>query len=138
VAALEKAVLAEFGLIAEDPAAYFGPEELSKAKGKLIDQNLLSTEVASSYVTDTLSFWWAVATTDYFQGYEKNCRAVSFADISSFVRRYLLEAPLASTLRMAGPAFEAEPGMAERMKALGYEAVDESAAFWWQQPRAKE
>ena len=138
VAALEKAVLAEFEAVAKDPAAYFGAEELAKAKGKLIDQNLLSTEVASSYVTDTLTFWWAVATTDYFQGYERNCRAVSFSDISAFVSRYLLGAPLASTLRMAGQAFRDEPGMGGRMKALGFEAVDESAAFWWQQAGKKE
>ncbi|MBL8965929.1 MAG: insulinase family protein [Spirochaetaceae bacterium] len=132
VKALGDLVVEEFALIAKDPAAYFGAAELDKAKGKLVDLNLLSTEVASSYVTDTLTFWWAVATTDYFLGYEKNCRAVSFADIKEFIGRYLLSAPRSEALRLSGAAFDAEEAMAERMKTLGFEAVDQAAAFWWQ------
>lgn len=136
--ALRSLILSEFDLIAKDPVAYFGAEELEKAKAKLIDENLLSMEVASSFLTGTLTFWWSVATTDYFFGYEKNCSAVTFSDISDLIRRYLTGTSpestpaAASAVRFAKSALLGEPDMGERMQALGYEAVDPGAAFWWQ------
>jgi zinc protease len=132
VATVEKTVRDEFALIAKDPAAYFGPEELAKAKAKLIDQNLLSTEISSNYVTSTLTFWWAVATTDYFFGYEKNCDKVSFADIKGLIDGYLLGTHDAQALRMKADAFAQEAGMADKVKSLGYTEVTADNAFWWQ------
>ncbi len=132
VEALRALVTEEFKTIAADPAAYFGEEELAKAKTKLIDQNLLSMEKAGSFVTGTLSFWWSVATTDYFFGYEENCSKVSFVDISGLIGRYLAEAPVASMLRLNSKAFAADGAMKEREAALGYSEVDPEAAFWWQ------
>jgi len=132
VSALEAAVESEFALISKDPEAYFGPEELAKAKAKLIDQNLLSTEVASSYVTSTLTFWWAVATTDYFFGYEANCEKVSFADIKSLIGNYLVGKPHVSALRLKSDAYASEGDMAEKAKAQGYVEVTADNAFWWQ------
>ena len=132
VAALEKAVREEFALIAKDPAAYFGAEELAKAKAKLIDQNLLSTEVPSSYVTGTLVFWWAVATTDYFFGYEANCNKVSFADISTLINGYIATSPCATSLRLKSDFYDAEPNMPKLVKERGYTVVGPDNAFWWQ------
>ena len=132
VAALEKAVREEFALIAKDPAAYFGAEELAKAKAKLIDLNLLSTEVPSSYVTDTLVFWWAVATTDYFFGYEANCAKVSFDDIKGLINGYLVNSPCATALRLKSDFYDGEPGMADLVKSQGYTVVGADNAFWWQ------
>jgi zinc protease len=132
VSALEAAVEGEFALIAKDPEAYFGPEELAKAKAKLIDQNLLSTEVASSYVTSTLNFWWAVATTDYFFGYEANCGKVSFGDIQSLIANYLVGRPRVSALRLKSDAYASEGDMAQKAKAQGYVEVSADNAFWWQ------
>jgi zinc protease len=131
---LRAALRAELEAIAADPASYFGPGELEKAKAKLVDQNLLAAEVASSFATDTLAYWWAVATTDYYFGYEGNCRSVTWADISSLVRRYLLGAPSASALRLSQAAYEADPTMGERMRDLKCQAVSGDNAFWWQQP----
>lgn len=132
VAALEKAVKEEFALIAKDPAAYFGASELAKAKAKLIDQNLLSTEVASSYATDVLTFWWAVATTDYFTGYEANCSKVGFDDLKALIQTYLSTANSATAVRLRSDFHAAEPGMAEAAKASGYIEVGPDNAFWWQ------
>ncbi len=122
----------EFSLIAADPQAYFGPGELEKAKAKLVDENLLSQEVASHFVTGTLTFWWSVATADYFFGYEDNCRRVSWADISDLIGRYLISAPSAAALRMRTDAYAADPAAAEREKALGYSRIGSDNAFWWQ------
>jgi zinc protease len=130
--ALRKFLAGEFGRIAEDPAAYFGKAELEKAKNKLIDQNLLSEEIASSFVTQSLTFWWSVATTEYFYGYEDNCRKVGWADVSSLIRRYLMGAPSAAAVRIRADAYASDPSAAERERALGYAEVGADNAFWWQ------
>jgi len=129
---LRKFLKDEFAVIARDPAAYFGADELEKAKAKLIDQNLLSEEVASSFIIQSLTFWWSVATTDYFFGYEGNCRKVSWADISSLIDRYLANAPSATALRIRADAYASDPSAAEREKALGYTEIGPDNAFWWQ------
>lgn len=129
---LRKVLKDEFARIAADPAAYFGAAELEKAKAKLVDQNLLSAEVAAPFVTDTLTFWWSVATTDYFFGYEAACKSVTWADISDLIRRYILDAPDASALRLNAAAFDADSTMSQRMKELGYSIVTDADAFWWQ------
>ncbi len=132
VAQIEKAVQDELALIVKDPEAYFGKDELAKAKAKLIDQNLLSMEVATDYVTGTLTFWWAAVSTDYFFGYEANCNKVGFAEIKDLLSRYLIGATDAIGLRMKEDAFLSEPGMAEKAKSLGYTEVTADNAFWWQ------
>jgi zinc protease len=128
--ALRKLVVDEFALIAKDPAAYFGDAELEKAKTKLIDQNLLSEEVASGFVTGVLTFWWSVASTDYYFDYEKNCRNVSWADISALIGRYFGGAASASEVRLRADAYS--PAAAARAEALGYAEVGADNAFWWQ------
>ncbi len=130
---LRRVALGEFEAIAADPAAYFGPGELEKAKAKLIDQNILAAEVAAGFVSGTLPFWWAVATADYYFGYETACGAVSWEDVAELARRRLVEAPQAVALRLQTEAFYADPAMRERIVALGYELVTDLNAFWWQQ-----
>jgi zinc protease len=132
VEALRELVIREFKTIAADPRAYFGEAELATAKTKLIDQNLLVMEKAGDFVTNTLSFWWSVATADYFFGYEDNCSKVSFDDITDLIGRYLVDAPVASIMRLNTAASLADPSMKERASALGYAFVDPEAAFWWQ------
>jgi zinc protease len=125
-------VVSELAEIAKDPAAYFGAEALEKAKAKLIDQNILAGEVASSYVTSTLTFWWSVASADYFFGYEENCHKVSWSDISSLVKRYLLGTNSAALVRIRSDAYASDPKAAEREKTLGYAEIGPDNAFWWQ------
>jgi zinc protease len=119
----------EFTQIARDPAAYFGEAELEKAKTKLIDQNLLSEEVASSFVTGVLTFWWSVAGADYYFDYEKNCSKVSWADISDLIRRYLETSDSACMVRLRSDAYTS---VRKRASELGYTEVGADNAFWWQ------
>ena len=134
-------VLEEFDAIARDPEAYFGKDELEKAKTKLIDQNLLSMEVASSFVTGTLTFWWSVATTDYFFSYEKNCQAVTFQDIRDLIQRYLTgvdaqaRPTVATAVRYSAADGWKEAGLRTDLAAYEYEEVSPETAFWWQQAR---
>uniref|UniRef100_A0A7C3IHJ1 Insulinase family protein n=1 Tax=Gracilinema caldarium TaxID=215591 RepID=A0A7C3IHJ1_9SPIR len=138
---LRQLVLEEFASIAKDPEAYFGKEELEKAKTKLIDQNLLSMEVASSFVTGTLTFWWSVATTDYFFSYEKNCKAVSFQDIQDLIQRYITgvdersRPAVATAVRFSTADGWKEAGLQKDITNFGYQNVSPETAFWWQQQR---
>lgn len=131
VEALREAVLAEFAEIERDPEAYFGSAELAKAKTKLVDQNLYAVEAADDFVTNTLTFWWSVATADYFLGYEKACGEVSWADIAGLVRRYLTGAS-ATLVRIRESTYASDLKMSERIAALGYTKVGAANAFWWQ------
>jgi zinc protease len=83
-------------------------------------------------VTESLTFWWSVATTDYFFGYEGNCRKVTWNDISDLIDRYLSSAPSAIEVRMRSDAYAADPTAAEREKALGYTEIGPDNAYWWQ------
>ncbi|AEJ18313.1 M16 family metallopeptidase [Gracilinema caldarium] len=139
--ALRKLLLEEFSIIAQNPESYFGKEELEKAKTKLIDHNLLSMEVASSFVTGTLTFWWSVASTDYFFSYEKNCKAVTFQDIQDLIRRYILgvdensRPAVATAVRFSTADGWKEPGLQTDITSYGYQEISPETAFWWQQQR---
>lgn len=132
VEGLREAALKEFEAMAENPQAYFGSQELAKAKTKLIDQNIYALESAESFVTDTLTFWWSTATADYFFGYEENCGKVEWADISSLLRRYILGQESAALVRIRTSTAGTDFRMAAKIEELGYEKAGADNAFWWQ------
>ncbi len=150
---LRKTVLDEFEQIAKDPRAYFGDGALEEAKTKLVDQNIYALESAGSFVTDTLTFWWSTASTDYFLNYEANCRAVTWDDISALIKKYLTgvstngqsgsastsasadqsNPAVATLVRLRTSTFGADPRMDTVIQDLGYTKVSGLNAFWWQQ-----
>lgn len=157
---MRQTVLSEFEQIAKDPKAYFGEGALEEAKTKLVDQNIYALESAGSFVTDTLTFWWSTAGTAYFFDYESNCRKVTWEDISSLIRRYLIgeagvasgtagntvaanassdsspaagaRPPVATLVRLRSSTFNADPRMDSKISELGYTRVTADNAFWWQ------
>jgi zinc protease len=129
--ALRAAVNEEFALIQKDPAAYLGAGELEKAKRKLIDDNLYAMENPSSFVTGSLVFWWAVASSDYFFGYEQNCSKVGFDDIKALLGKYLIDKPSALAVRVSEKDAKKDRAMQERIGALKFENVTATNAFWW-------
>jgi len=128
---LRAALLEELALVAKDPVAYFGEAELAKAKRKLVDDNLYSMENPASFVTGTLVFWWAVASADYFFGYEANCAKVGFDDIASLIRRYFLGANSEVALRINAADARGDPGVAKALGSGGWEEITAANAFWW-------
>lgn len=135
--ALRQAVLEEFELISQDPEAYFGVEELEKAKTKLIDQNIYAMESAETFVTGTLTFWWSTATADYFFGYEDNCRKVTWNDVKTLIAQYITgdgvsRPESASLVRIRTSTFGSDSEMAAKMQEYGYQKVSADNAFWWQ------
>lgn len=136
--ALRRAVLDELALIAKDPRAYFGDDELALAKRKLVDENLLGMENTASFVSGTLVFWWSVASSDYFFNYEENCSKVDFGDIASLIDRYLVGRASEIGVRVNALDAGADGTMAARTKALGYETITPENAFWWQRGKGAE
>lgn len=143
---LRATILSEFVQIAKDPRAYFGEGALEEATIKLVDQNIYALESAGSFVTDTLTFWWSTASTDYFLNYEENCRKVTWEDISTLIKKYLvseteenaaggtLRSPAIATLvRLRTSTFGADPRMESKIQQFGYTRVTQGNAFWWQQ-----
>jgi zinc protease len=128
---LRTAVIDELALVAADPEGYFGAGELAKAKRKLVDNNLLSMENPASFVTGTLVFWWAVASSDYFFGYEGNCDKVSFQDIGDLLRKYILDRNSGIAVRVSTKDAKKDQAMQERIGALKFEPVTAANAFWW-------
>lgn len=71
---------------------YFADEELAFAKKQLEYSELYGREQTSAFV-HTVSFWWASAGLDYYRNYLDNLRAVSRADITRYLQRYVLGKP---------------------------------------------
>ncbi|HEY9053333.1 MAG TPA: pitrilysin family protein [Rectinemataceae bacterium] len=138
VEGLRRVVADEFAIISADPEAYFGSAELEKAKATLIDQNTFAMESAENFVADTLSFWWSIATADYFFSYESQCRKVSWADISDLLIRYIVGSspsaapPCATLVRLRTSTAAADPRMAAKMVEYGYFEAAADNSFWWQ------
>jgi zinc protease len=135
---LRSALSEELALVAADPAAYFPAGALERAKTKLIDRNILAMEDGGRFVTNTLGFWWAVAGTDYFFGYQDNCLKVGWLEISRFIGRYFLGSHEAAALRAessylaANDAAHAVAGAPAAGGAPAYERVGADKAYWWQ------
>jgi zinc protease len=71
---------------------YFTDEELENAKTILAANDLFDREKLSDY-SHTIGFWWASTGLDYFRGYQRNLRAISRADISRYIKRYIQNQP---------------------------------------------
>lgn len=75
-----------------DSPTYYTDAELESAKTLLEADDLYSREKLSEYGR-TLSFWWSTTGIDYFRGYHKSLRAVTRADISRYIKRYIANKP---------------------------------------------
>lgn len=71
---------------------YFTDEQLESAKTILAIEDLFARESMSSF-THTVSFWWAVAGLDYYRGYIDSLKAVTRADITAYVTKYIIGKP---------------------------------------------
>ncbi len=121
-----KALPAELKAIKED-RTYFSDEDFAIVKTKLEDEQLLGLETPERFI-ETLSFWWAVSSADYFFDYASSMRSVERADIGRFLDRYLLSASPVVAIRLNPADYEAE---AESLAAAGFKTVTPDNAFWW-------
>jgi zinc protease len=75
-----------------DTEDYVTNEQIEVAKRKLEIKLIQEQEITSDFV-QTLSFWWASASLDYFTTYGENLRKVQKSDLQSYVRKYIKNKP---------------------------------------------
>ena len=75
-----------------DSPDYFTDEQLQTAKDMIEVSDVYSKEKTSEFV-HLVTYWWASASIDYFNGYLNNVKKVSRADIINFVHKYIKDKP---------------------------------------------
>ncbi|MBU0926281.1 MAG: insulinase family protein [Spirochaetes bacterium] len=108
-------------------AAYFSDDDYSVVKRKMEDEQILNLETPEKFI-ETLSFWWSVASTDYFFRYVPNMKKVQRSDIGAFLTKFVLSNVEVMAIRMNPADFAAE---SESLAAAGFATVSAETAFWW-------
>jgi zinc protease len=90
---------------------YYTDEELTNAKTLLEAEDLYRREKLSDY-THVLGFWWSSTGVDYYRDYHKSLRAVSRADITKYVRNYIVGKPHVA-VAMISPSAKATARLTE-------------------------
>lgn len=98
-----------------DTDDYVTDEQIEIAKRKLDIRMIEEQEITSDFV-QTLSFWWASASLDYFTTYGENLRKVKKADMQAYVRQYIKNKPFAAGL-LINPAMRSQIKPEEFFKA---------------------
>ncbi len=111
-----------------EDAAYFSAEEFDMVKVKLEDQQLIGLETAEKFI-ESLSFWWASASTDYYFNYIANMKKVEQKDIAGFLRKYVMENKEVIVVRVNPADYEAEK---TSLETAGFITVTPENAFWWE------
>ena len=75
-----------------DSDDYVTDEQIETAKRMLEIDLIRDKEITSEYV-HTVSFWWASASIDYYNGYLENLRKINRADLQRYVRTYIKNKP---------------------------------------------
>lgn len=116
----------EIAAMVADPA-YFDDAEFEIVKQILEDQLILMLETPESFI-QTLSFWWAVASSDYFFSYVPAMHKVSRSDMAAFLQTYIMDNVEVVAIRANPLDVEAERADLEQS---GFTVIDNSNAFWW-------
>jgi zinc protease len=110
-------------------SSYFPDGAFTIVKQKMEDEQILNLETPEKFIA-TLSFWWAVASTDYFFKYVPTMQNVQRSDISSFLGRFVLSNVPVIAVRVNPTDFEAEAGS---LAKAGFVTVNADNAFWWKE-----
>jgi len=121
-----EAVQEEMRAMAEEKD-YFSEEEFEIVKQKLIDQQIYIMESPESFIQN-LSFFWAVADTDYFFSYIPTMRSMKSDDLSAFLNRYINSRNFITAVRMNKADYEKQ---ASTFKDRGFEEITKANAYWW-------
>jgi zinc protease len=108
--------------------SYFSPADYEAARRRLLDYRSLTTDTAEGMI-ETLAFWWAASSVDYFALYPAALAKTGPKEVSAFLDAYVMRNLEVVALRM-------NPADVEREKrsfaGSGFETVSASNAFWWQ------
>ncbi|PKL24683.1 MAG: hypothetical protein CVV47_09625 [Spirochaetae bacterium HGW-Spirochaetae-3] len=118
--------LGEIRAMTADPA-YFSDAEFDVVKRKIEDEQILDLETPDRFIS-TLSFWWSVASTDYFFDYVPNMKKVQRRDIGAFLDKFVVSNVPVVAIRLNPADYTAE---ADSLAAAGFRIVSPDNAFWW-------
>jgi zinc protease len=125
--ALKNAFLEETAAMAAD-ASYYKDSDYFILKTKLADERILERETVGGFI-GSLSFWWASATTDYYLGYADKLASMGFAEITAFLKKYIIGKNSVLSLRVNPQDFESEKAAAEK---AGFTVLTKENAYWWE------
>lgn len=80
-----------------DSEDYVTDGQIQIAKRQLDIRQIQEQEITSDFV-QTLSFWWASASIDYFTTYGENLKKVQRSDLQNYVRKYIKGKPYCAGL----------------------------------------
>jgi zinc protease len=110
-----------------DPT-YFSAEEYDAARRRILDYRAMATDTADGMI-ETLAFWWAAASVDYFAGYPAALARTGPKEVSAFLDTYIMRNLEVVALRMNPADVDREM---RPFAASGFDTVGASNAFWWQ------
>jgi zinc protease len=109
-------------------ASYFSAEEYEEARKELLAERDVAADTAEGMI-ETLAFWWAAASIDYYASYPSLLAKTGAKEVTSFLDTYILHNLEVVALRM-NPA-----DIAREKKSFagsGFETLSPESAFWWQ------
>ncbi len=106
---------------------YFARKEYDTVKAIMEDHDLISLENPEGFMS-TLSFWWSVASTDYYFGYVPNMKKVTQKEIAAFLTKYVLNNTEIIVIRANPDDVAAEK---KSLADAGFITITEENAFWW-------
>jgi zinc protease len=109
-----------------DPA-YFSAEDYAAARKRLLDARALELDSTAGMV-DSLAFWWASASVDYFLGYPAAIARSGPKELASFLDAYVMRNLEVVAVRMNPADYAKEK---RSFAAAGFEIVAPGNAFWW-------
>lgn len=124
--AFRDAITGQIAKMASD-ASYFSDAEFGVVKQKLEDEQILNLETPEKFI-ETLSFWWSVASTDYFFNYVPNMKRVARSDVAAFLGKFVLSNVPVVAVRVNPADYKAE---ADAFAQAGFSTVTADTAFWW-------
>jgi len=125
--AFKDAVVAgEIKAMVTDPA-YFSEAAFSIVKQKMEDEQIINLETPEKFI-ETLSFWWAVASSEYFFEYVPNMKKVEHKDIVAFLEKFVLSNLEVIAVRLNPADFGLESAS---LATAGFVTVTPETAFWW-------
>jgi zinc protease len=110
-----------------DPS-YFSQDEYAAARKRILDDRDRAADTAGGMI-ETLAFWWAAASLDYYVGYPAALAKTGPKEVSAFLDTYVLRNLEVVALRMNPADIEREK---KSFAGSGFETQNASNAFWWQ------
>jgi zinc protease len=107
---------------------YFSTADYETARKRLLSDRATATSTTQGMI-ETLAFWWAASSIDYFAGYPAAIAKTGPKEVAAFLDTYILRNLEIVAIRM-NPA-DVEKGK-RSFAASGFDTLSAANAFWWQ------